>query len=101
MLIESLTDSNKNFCCLPSFHEDEIDGGYKTEKGGQMVPVQTLALKQAVGNDGKDNQRDAFLYHFQLHQCKRSSVSIKANPIGRHLTAIFKKGYAPRKHNDP
>lgn len=62
-----------------------------------MIPVQALPLKQDVGNDSKDDERDALLYYLQLYQRERTAVPFEADAVGRYLTAILKKGDAPRE----
>ena len=64
-----------------------------------MVPVQVIALKHDVRNDCKHSQRDAFLNNLQLHQRERAAIFDESEAIGRHLTAIFKEGDAPRESN--
>ena len=43
-----------------------------------MIPLKRFSLEKQSGKYGKDYQRNHFLYHFQLHQSKRTSVSYKA-----------------------
>ena len=84
------------------FHEDEIDGGDDAEEGGKVIPMQAFALEHHVGNDGKHQQGDALLQHFELHKRERTSVACKPNAICRYLAAIFKEGDGPREeyHGD-
>ena len=60
-----------------------------------------VVLEHDVGDDGKDGQRDALLYNFQLHEVEGASVLDEAQTVGRHLTAILKEGDAPGKQNNP
>ena len=65
-----------------------------------MVPVKALSLKEYVRNDGKDDERDALLNHFQLYEREGSAVALEANTVGGYLTAILKERDAPRKDDD-
>ena len=65
-----------------------------------MVPMKMLTLEENVGNDAEDDERNDFLYDFQLHQRERSAVFDETNPVGRHLAAVFKEGYSPREGYD-
>ena len=65
-----------------------------------MVPVQVCALEHDVGDDAEHGQRNALLYDLQLDEVEGTAVLDKAQSVGWHLTAVFKKGDAPRKHND-
>ena len=59
-----------------------------------------LALKEYVRNDGKDDQRDTLLNHFQLYERERTAVALETNAVGRYLTTILKECDAPRKDDD-
>ena len=65
-----------------------------------MVPMQVCSLEHDVGNDAEHSQRDALLDDLQLDEVEGSAVLDEAEPIGRHLTAVFKESDAPRKRND-
>lgn len=65
-----------------------------------MVPMQGFSFEQQGGEHSKDNQRNHFLNHFQLHQRKGSAIAGKAYAIGRHLGTVLKKSNYPRKEND-
>jgi hypothetical protein len=62
--------------------------------------MQSLSLEEDVGNDGKDDKRYAFLYHFQLYQIERTAIVYESDAIGWYLTAIFKEGYGPTEGDD-
>ena len=66
-----------------------------------MVPVQVLSLKQYVGNNREDSETDTLLYHLELHKVEWSAIALKSKSVSRHLTAILKKGDAPRKGYHP
>lgn len=83
------------------FHKDKIHGGNKTEECCYVVPVQWLSLKKHVGNNGKHYKGDAFLDDFQLNKRERTAITLEPNPVGRHLTTVFKECYSPGEHNDP
>lgn len=51
-----------------SLHKHKVDGSHKTAESHDMVPVQTLSLKQDIGDDGEDNERHHLLHHLQLHK---------------------------------
>ena len=80
--------------------EYEIHGEHKADECREVVPVQVLPLEEDVGDDAEDNQRDDFLYDFELHQVERSAVVDEADTVGRHLTAVLEKGNHPREGND-
>ena len=66
-----------------------------------MVPMQVCALKHDVGNDTEHRQRDALLDDLQLDEVEGSSILDEAEPIRRHLAAVFEEGDAPREYDDP
>ena len=74
-------------------HKYKIDSGNKAGKGCEMIPMETFALEQHVGNDGKDDERNALLNNLELNKSERSTVAHEAYTIGWHLTAIFKECY--------
>lgn len=82
------------------FHKHKIDGGYEAEECSCVVPVQTFVLEHQVGEDGEDYERYTLLYHLQLHQREGTSVANETDAVGRHLTAVFKESYEPRKGDD-
>ena len=82
------------------FHKHEIDGGNKAGEGCEMIPMKTFALEQHVGNDGKDNERNALLNNLELNKSEGSAVAHEAYTIGWHLTAIFEERYQPAEYNN-
>ena len=46
------------------FHEYEVDGGYKTAEGREVIPVQDFILEAQNGKDGKHDKCNNFLHHF-------------------------------------
>ena len=60
-----------------------------------MVPMQVLSLEHDIRYDGKDGQADALLYDLELHEVEWAAVAFKSQTVGRHLTAILKKGDTP------
>ena len=46
-----------------------------------MIPVQSLSLEEDIGDDGEDDERYAFLYHFELDQIKRSAIIYKTDVL--------------------
>ena len=65
-----------------------------------MIPLQTLVLKEHIGDGHKHRQTYALLYHLQLDEAERAAIAGEAYPVGRYLTAVFEEGYAPREHYD-
>lgn len=80
--------------------EYEIHGENKANECREVVPVQVLPLEEDVGDDAEDNQRDDFLYDFELHQVERSAVVDEADTVGRHQEAILYAGNHPREADD-
>ena len=81
-------------------HKDEIDGANDEQEGQNVVPMQVVALKHNVRDDGENGQRNTFLNDFQLHERERTAVVDEAETVGRHLAAILEKGDGPREAND-
>ncbi len=65
-----------------------------------MIPMKTLTLEQHVGNDGKDDERNALLNNLELNKSEGSAVAHEAYTIGWHLTAIFEERYQPAEYNN-
>ena len=84
---------------LSLFQKNKINRSYKTQKGHCMIPVQLFSLKHQPCYYRKHSKRHHFLYHFQLHQRKRSSIAHKSHLISWNLQHILKKRYCPRKGN--
>ena len=84
----------------PLFHKHEVHRRYQAGEGRKMVPVKALSLKEYVRNNGKDDQRDTLLDHFQLYEREGSAVALEADTVGGYLTTILKEGDAPRKDDD-
>ena len=82
------------------FHKHEIDSGNKAGEGCEMIPMKTFALEQHVGNDGKDDERNALLNNLELNKSEGSAVAHEAYTIGWHLTAIFEERYQPAEYNN-
>ena len=64
-----------------------------------MIPMEALALKEYVGNYGKNDERNAFLYYLKLHKRKRTTIIDKSYSVGWNLTAIFEESNSPTKHD--
>ena len=82
------------------FHKNEIDGANDEQEGQNVVPMQVVALKHNVRDDGENGQRNTFLNDFQLHERERTAVVDEAETVGRHLAAILEKGDGPREADD-
>ena len=65
-----------------------------------MVPVQMGTLEHDIGNDAEDGQRDTLLNDLQLNEIEGTAIFYKPQSVGRHLTAVLKKGDAPGEHDD-
>ena len=65
-----------------------------------MIPVQSLSLKEDIGDDGEDDKRYAFLYHLELDQIKRSAIIHETDAGGWDLAAIFEEGDSPTEGDD-
>lgn len=65
-----------------------------------MIPVQSLSLKEDIGDDGEDDERYAFLNHLELDQIKRSAIIHETDAVGWYLTAIFEEGDGPTEGDD-
>lgn len=65
-----------------------------------MVPLKRLPLKDEVGDDAEDNERDDLLDDLELHQAERASVAFESNTVGGYLAAILEEGDGPREGND-
>lgn len=62
--------------------------------------MESLSFKQQRYDDRKDNERHHLLNDLELYKRERSAVVNIPQPVGRHLTDVFKQGDAPRKEND-
>jgi len=62
--------------------------------------MERLPLKEDVGHDGEDDERDALLDDLELHEAEGTAVALEADAVGRHLAAIFKESDAPRENDD-
>ena len=81
-------------------HEHEVDSANDEQECQDVVPMQVVALKHDVGDDGKDCQRNALLNDFQLDEREGTAVADESHAVGRYLAAILQEGNAPRKHDD-
>ena len=54
-------------------------------------------LERHIGNDGKHNEGDILLDDFQLNEREGPAIALKADSVGRHLTAVLKECYSPRE----
>jgi hypothetical protein len=68
------------------FFEDDDDCAYDHEESDDVVPFQFL-FEVGDGEDGKDNERDYFLYGLELGGGKL----VVADAVGGHLKAVFDK----------
>ena len=86
---------------LSLFHEHEVDSQDQADEGGDMVPVEGLALEDKNREQGEDGQGDYFLYHLELDEVEGAAVVHETYAVGRHLKRILEEGDAPREEDDP
>ena len=60
--------------------------------------MQVGALEHDVGNDAEHGQRDTLLDDLQLNEVEGTAVLDETKTVGRHLTAVFEEGNAPREY---
>lgn len=85
---------------LSFVHKYQIDGADDEEECQYVVPVQVGTLKHNVSNDTEYCQRDALLDDLQLYEVEGAAVLDEADAVGRNLTAVLQKGYAPGEYNN-
>lgn len=78
----------------------EIDCCDEADESRQMVPMQTLSLEKNIGDEGEDDERYAFLYHFELYQGEGTTIVDETYAVGWHLATVLKESYRPTKNND-
>lgn len=72
-----------------SLVEHEVHGQHQADEGGEVVPVQGLALEEDGGEEGENHQRDDLLDDLELHQREGTAVLDEADAVGRHLEGIL------------
>ena len=82
-----------------SLKEDEENRQHKATEGGQMVPVQGLALEKNGNNQSEDYQGHDLLDDLKLDKAERAAVSRETDTVRRNLGAIFEKSETPGKKN--
>ena len=65
-----------------------------------MIPVQSLSLKEDIGDDGEDDERYALLNHLELNQVEGTAIIDESDSVGRYLTAVFEEGDGPTEGDD-
>ena len=65
-----------------------------------MVDPKRLVLEKYQHENGEYGQGHGLLDNLQLPQIERSSILNESDPVGRHLTAIFKQGDSPAEKDD-
>ena len=73
------------------FHEHEVNSQYQADKGGDMVPVESLALEDQNREQGEDGQGDNFLYHLELDEVEGAAVVHETYAVGGHLKRILEE----------
>ena len=71
-------------------HEHEINRENQTNECRQVIPMQSLALEEDRSKYGKDNQRNHFLNHLQLHKGERTSILYKTDSVGGNLEKVLR-----------
>ena len=56
-------------------------------------------MERDCGENNKDYKCDNFLNHFELHQRKGSSVSVKSDAVSGYLKTVLEEGDSPRKED--
>lgn len=79
--------------------EYEIDGENEQNAGYDVIPSD-LHVECDDGKCDENNQSDDFLKNFELHKAERTAIARETDTVGRHLEAVFKKGYSPTEGND-
>ena len=82
------------------FQEDEEHREDQAEEGGEVVPLEGLALEEEVDDDREDGQGDGFLDDLQLHEVEGTAVAGEADAVGRDGEAVFEEGDAPGEQDD-
>ena len=85
---------------LSFVHKHQVNGANDEKECQKMVPVQMGTLEHDIGNDAEDGQRDTLLNDLQLNEIEGTAIFYKPQSVGRHLTAVLKKGDAPGEHDD-
>ena len=62
--------------------------------------MEGFALEKQGYDNGEHDERNHFLYHFELYERKRTAVVHYAESVGRHLTNVLEQGNSPREEND-
>ena len=65
-----------------------------------MIKAESFIFECDDREERKDNQRDNFLYDFQMPKAERTSVAVKTYPVSRNLEEVFKQGDSPTDKND-
>ena len=65
-----------------------------------MIQPDGFIFKCDDGKKRKNNQRDNFLYDFQLPEIERTSVAIKPHAVSRNLKKVFKQSDSPANEDD-
>ena len=86
-------------CAYALFLENKIDRQNQKTKPNEMIEPKSLGLEENQRENHKYDQRNDFLNDFELNQRKRSAMLARADAIGWHLKAIFKKSNAPTHQN--
>lgn len=82
------------------FFKNKIHSQYQKHKADQVIHPEAFVFEKKHSKQGKNRERDHFLYDFQLPQVERTAIFRIAHSVGRHLKDIFKKGDAPTDQND-
>ena len=80
--------------------ERKIYSKYDEKERNEVVPMEGFGLEDGDDDDGKDGQRDGFLYDFQLNKVERSSVDFRTDAVGGNHEAVLNQCDAPRKQDE-
>lgn len=72
------------------FLKKKINGQDQKNKSYGVVQPESFCFKNQQCKNCKYQQRDHFLYHFELYQAKKSAIFSEANLIGWHLKKYSK-----------
>ena len=75
------------------FHEHEVNSQDQADEdqadeGGDMVPVEGLALEDQNREQGEDGQGDYFLYYLELDEVEGAAVIHETYAVGGDLEGI-------------
>ena len=82
------------------FFEGKKHGEDDEDERDDMIPSEGLRFEDGDHDDGKNGQRNGFLYDFQLDKVERASVLHGTDTVGGNHEGILKQCDAPRHQYD-